>query len=472
MSKSPSAFRLFAHAHATHPDWAMAASLVLAQLRAHLAKPAEFAVAPTLGLLYITDHYANAAQNILDLLSAELPEVTDWSGTVGIGIAVTGAEYFDEPALAVMLCELPANSYRVFSGVSPLPTLLAQRVAGSFQAHTALVHADANTPDCTGLIAEMAQRTQSGYVFGGLTSSRSSAVQFAQSGHGNIKGQGAASGVLTGGLSGVAFARGMSDERGSMGLLSRVSQGCRPLSAWRTVTACDGHVVLALDGQPALETLLQDIGVDMEVPRSALTRLRSTLVGLMAAPSTSALAAGGETKTRTMGTKADSPFTGQAGQVVLAKPKRTGEFGGDVTVRHIIGLDTANSGIAIASAVQVGQQLAFCERNAEAARADLVRICTEIRAALEPDEEGELDNLDADPAQPTARQGARQIAGAVYISCAGRGGPHFGAPHAELQIIRRALGDVPLVGFFAGGEIARNQVYGYTGVLTVFTWPA
>jgi hypothetical protein len=33
------------------------------------------------------------------------------------------------------------------------------------------------------------------------------------------------------------------------------------------------------------------------------------------------------------------------------------------------------------------------------------------------------------------------------------------------------LGDVPLVGFLAGGEIANQQVYGYTGVLTVFTTP-
>ena len=62
-----------------------------------------------------------------------------------------------------------------------------------------------------------------------------------------------------------------------------------------------------------------------------------------------------------------------------------------------------------------------------------------------------------------------RIAGAVYVSCSGRGGPHFGSPSAELQIVRRALGDVPLVGFFAGGEIARHQLYGYTGVLTVFT---
>ena len=49
-----------------------------------------------------------------------------------------------------------------------------------------------------------------------------------------------------------------------------------------------------------------------------------------------------------------------------------------------------------------------------------------------------------------------------------RGGPHFGGPSAELAIVRHALGDVPLVGFFANGEIARRHLYGYTGVLTVF----
>ena len=54
----------------------------------------------------------------------------------------------------------------------------------------------------------------------------------------------------------------------------------------------------------------------------------------------------------------------------------------------------------------------------------------------------------------------------------GRGGPHFGGASAELQIVRRALGDVPLVGFFAGGEIAHQELYGYTGVLTVFTTEA
>ena len=94
--------------------------------------------------------------------------------------------------------------------------------------------------------------------------------------------------------------------------------------------------------------------------------------------------------------------------------------------------------------------LAFCTRNPEAARRDLVRVATEIRAELESDTTAHLS-------------------GALYVSCSGRGGPHFGARHAELQTVRDVLGEVPLVGFFAGGEIARSHLYGYTGVLTVFT---
>jgi hypothetical protein len=116
-------------------------------------------------------------------------------------------------------------------------------------------------------------------------------------------------------------------------------------------------------------------------------------------------------------------------------------------------------------------RMAFCQRNVQAARADLTRICAEIREELEPEEmslPGRRGAGRARGAEP-APNPARRIAGAVYVSCAGRGGPHFGGPSAELQIVRRALGDVPLVGFFAGGEIARNHLYGYTGVLTVFT---
>ena len=414
---------LFPTGHATHPQWRMACALVLAQLRAQMALPGH-ASAPTLGLLYITDHYAAAARDILDHLQAELPEVTDWAGTVGVGVCASNAEYIDEPALSVMLCDLPIDQYRVFSGVAPLAAGLG------FTPHTALVHADAQTPDVAELIAEMAERTRTGYLFGGLAASRGPVVQFAASGHGNAPGQGAAGGVFSGGLSGVAFGDGVA-------LVSRVTQGAQPVAPEREVTAADGNVLITLDDEPALDLMLDDLAISLEQPRHALEALRRTLVGL------------------------SSP--GDQGV------HRTGNFGADVLVRHIIGVDPGRRGVAIAEHPRVGQRAAFCQRDRQAARADLMRICAEIREELEPEEVTETTAaVLAAPHEESSPHPARRIRGAIYVSCAGRGGPHFGAPNAELQIIRHALGDVPLTGFFAGGEIARHHLYGYTGVLTVF----
>ena len=421
----------FPFAHATHPQWRMAAALVLAQLRAQMALPGH-AAAPSLGLLYITDHYADDAQDILECFSAELHEVTDWVGTAGVGIAATNVEYFDEPALAVMLCDLGPDQYRVFSGVAPLP---ASSTRGAFQAHTALVHADAGTPDLGELITEVAGRTASGHVFGGLCSSRAASVQFALGSSGNLSGQGAASGVFHGGLSGAAFGP-------DVALISRISQGAQPIDHERRITAVEGNLVLELDGEPALDVLLARLQLSLDRPQQLIETLRHKLVGL--------------TDPQHMGD--DEP---------LRRHVR-GQFGDEVMVRHVIGLDPGRRGVALAAHPAPGTRLAFCERSPQAAKADLVRMCSEIREELTPEAVG-LDGmvLGEEPAPA-----ARQMVGAVYVSCAGRGGPHFGSPSAELQIVRRALGDVPLVGFFAGGEIAHRQVYGYTGVLTVFTAPA
>ena len=421
--------KLFPYGHAMHPDWRMAAGLVVAQLRGQMALQA-YAGAPTLALLYITDHYADEAQQILAQLSAELPEITDWAGTVGVGVAANNVEYFDEPALAVMLCDLAPDQYRVFSGVAPLGI--------GFDAHTALIHADATTPELGELIEEMAARTASGFLFGGLSSSRSSAVQFAVGGNGNISGQGAASGVFSGGLSGVAFGSGVS-------LVSRVTQGCLPVAKAHRVSAAQDNLVTELDGEPALDLMLRELNVSLDQPEAALMVVRATLAGLMRAPDSA----------------------NPVGDRVAGGS--TGNFGCDGLVRHIIGLDPSRRGVAVSDRLEEGMQLAFCQRNVEAARADLIRVCAEIREELEPQELplSTATALMAGEAESVPHP-AHGIAGAVYVSCAGRGGPHFGGPSAELQIVRRALGDVPLVGFFAGGEIARNHLYGYTGVLTVF----
>jgi small ligand-binding sensory domain FIST len=351
-----------------------------------------------------------------------------------VGIAANNVEYFDEPALSVMLCDIAPEHYRVFSGVAPLAQAGTGSARGSsFVPHTALLHADANTPDVPELIAELAQRTASGYVFGGLSASRTDVVQFAQSGDGNIAGQGKAMGVFHGGLSGVAF-------DAEVAMVSRVTQGCLPVAKVHTITSADNNVVLTLDDEPALHVLERDLKINLADKQPAIAKVRATLVGL---------------------SDAHDPAV-----------KRTGEFDDAVLVRHIIGIDPAREAVAVAQPVDVGMRLTFCQRNAAAARADLTRICAEIREALEP-EEMTADLAGALSADThTNPHPARRMAGAIYVSCAGRGGPHFGGESAELQIVRRALGDVPLVGFFAGGEIAHQELHGYTGVLTVFTTDA
>lgn len=395
----------FLHAHATHPDWRFALGLAGAQLDAQRA--ARPGVVPTLGWVYLTDHYAAHADALLQELQRAWPGV-QWVGGVGVGVSASGVEYFDEPALVLMLAALPRERFRLFSGQRPL---------GAFTAHAVQVHADPQTPELPALLRDLADRTTTGYLFGGLASSRTRTAHIADA-------------VLEGGLSGVAFDDGVA-------LVSRVTQGCQPVGPMRRITSANANAVATLDGRPALDCLLEDLGQAGRDPREALPKIRQTLVGL-----------------------SDPAERSDGG------PARRGAFGPDTRVRHLVGLDPARGGIAIADLAEPGLQLAFCQRHTEAARRDLVRICAEIREEVEPEVAlpapapgGPHDGL------PVRTSG---IAGAVYVSCAGRGGPHFGAPSAELAIVQHALGDVPLVGFFAGGEIARHHLYGYTGVLTVF----
>ncbi len=395
----------FVCGHATHPDWRMAVSLAAAQVDAQHARQEPGGAGPlTLGFAYFTDAYAPHARPLLAELKRRWPGVA-WVGSVGVGVSASGVEYFDEPALVLMLAALPGGRFEVFSGAHPLSRI---------EAFSALVHADPGTPELSELIAELSDRTASGYLFGGLAASRTGTVHLAND-------------VFSGGLSGVAFTA-------DVPLISRVTQGCQPVGPVRTVTAAERNIVVELDGRPAMPALLEDLGLaDLTNARAALPRLRGTLVGLS---------------------------DGDAAPLARGR-----QFGPDVRVRHLVGLDPGRQAVAVADMVNPGMRLAFCTRDAEAARRDLVRICSEIREEVEAPSELAVPGAAPEPA-PAA---SSRIKGAIYVSCAGRGGPHFGSPSAELKIVQRALGDVPLAGFFAGGEIARHHLYGYTGVLTVFT---
>ena len=287
----------FVQAHAAHADWRVALADCQRQLQTQIAARAaqQGDSAPfTLGWCYLSDYYAPAVEAILDELRLRLPGVA-WVGTVGVGVAASGVEYIDEPALVLMVAPLPRESFRLFSGLQPLPA-----ASSGFMAHTALVHAEGSTPDLQELIHELSARTATGYLFGGLSSARNRTVHMAD-------------GVFTGGLSGVAFGP-------EVGLISRVTQGCQPIGPSRKITKAERNFVVSLDGKPALDCVLQDLGLDRDRPDHELSQaLSTTLVGLI--------------------TTAEDV------------PTRPGQFGADTIVRHLVGVDRQHQVLAIAEQI-------------------------------------------------------------------------------------------------------------------------
>jgi small ligand-binding sensory domain FIST len=119
---------------------------------------------------------------------------------------------------------------------------------------------------------------------------------------------------------------------------------------------------------------------------------------------------------------------------------------GDYLVRNLLGIDPDSGMLAIGDQLQEGTFLQFARRDLDTAIQDLVRMLRDVKSRL-----------------------AGPPLGALYFSCLGRGRNLFGEDSAELQRLRAELGDLPLAGFYANGEISHNRLYGYTGVLIVFT---
>ncbi len=403
----------FRFAHATHPDWRTAVDLIDAQLQGQAVQPV-FSRAGNLGIVYACGRLARHLPEIGRALRTRHPGTT-WVGAAAHGVCSTGAEYMNEAALAVMICALPPDSFRIFSEREPL---VAQAdddaVDDSTDSHGqfALVHAD---PAAAGLAERLAvgQPLGSRWLFGGLIGDEEGRVI-------RLAGEpltgGDAGPDRRGGLSGVAFG-------GSVDIRSRVTQGCTPLSREHVVTACRGNSIGSLDGRPALDVLLEDL--DVPVPVRDSTDGDAILRALPAERLSRGLLVG------------------------LAPAETPKGFGfGDYVVRNLVGIDPSKRLLAVAALPAAGERAIFCTRDQQAARADLIRICTELREELESD--------------------SLRILGAHYVSCVARGENLFGTAGAELGLIAHNLGEVPLVGFFANGEIAGDRLYGYTGVLSLF----
>jgi small ligand-binding sensory domain FIST len=118
----------------------------------------------------------------------------------------------------------------------------------------------------------------------------------------------------------------------------------------------------------------------------------------------------------------------------------------DYVVRNLIGIDTSRGFIAISEAVAPGDRVLLVRRDRESAERDLERMLSDLKA----------------------RTSVPPRAG-LYFSCLARGPNLFRGNAHEMAAIRRTFSDIPVVGFFGNGEIANDRVYGYTGVLTLFS---
>jgi small ligand-binding sensory domain FIST len=119
---------------------------------------------------------------------------------------------------------------------------------------------------------------------------------------------------------------------------------------------------------------------------------------------------------------------------------------GDFLIRNVVGADRANGAIAIGDAVEVGTTVQFHVRDAEAA-------------------DEELRELLAD----------RHADGVLLFTCNGRGTRLFTKPDHDAGVVGDLLGEPPVAGFFAAGELGpvggRNFVHGFTASMALFEEP-
>ena len=190
-----------------------------------------------------------------------------------------------------------------------------------------------------------------------------------------------------------------------------VSQGCRPVGEPYVITSSEHNVIQELRGEPAMVRLQE---VFEKLPTCDQERAQRGL------------------------------FLGR----VVSEYQESFEQG-DFLVRNVIGIDAEKGSITVADYMRRGSTVQFHIRDAETADAEL----GELLSGLAED----------DQFVP---------GGGLLFTCNGRGTRLFEVSHHDAGLVREKLGEVPLAGFFAQGEIGPvgNQAFlhGFTASMILF----
>jgi small ligand-binding sensory domain FIST len=199
--------------------------------------------------------------------------------------------------------------------------------------------------------------------------------------------------------------------QGQFGLRGIVSQGCRPIGRPMVITKAEENLILELGGKPPMAQL-QEVWQNLS-PRDQHLFQRGLHVGRVL-----------------------NEYQDQFQR-------------GDFLVRNVLGLDRDSGALAITDRVRVGQTVQFHVRDADTADEDLhellqLHICSH----------------------------EKRPAGVILFTCNGRGSSLFKEPDHDARAIRKEVGDVPLAGFFAAGELGpvggQNFIHGFTASVVLF----
>ena len=194
-----------------------------------------------------------------------------------------------------------------------------------------------------------------------------------------------------------------------------VAQGCRPVGNPMFVTGCERHLITELDGRRPTE-ILHELFESLDERDQELLRY--------------------------------SLFLG-----VVMHPEGVRYGHGDFLIRNLAGIDATTGSLRVAATIETGHVVQFHLRDGETSTQDL---------------RSHLDRL--------RDHHTSSITGGLMFSCLGRGLNLYGKPDHDSKLIRDALGDFSIGGFFCNGEIGpvqgRTFVHGYTSALALFSPPA
>ena len=126
-----------------------------------------------LGFVYANDTLSEDFRDIVARLKQETG-VQHWVGTLGMAICSSGAEYYDQSTLVVMLANIDSKQFSIIGKNSIDEEKLLEEISSYCKhelPHVGIIHGDPSNPATPNIIEKISEAVPAAYLVGGLTSS-------------------------------------------------------------------------------------------------------------------------------------------------------------------------------------------------------------------------------------------------------------------------------------------------------------